>query len=172
MQIQEVTQPLERAHDIHRLTTQLNPEQSFDQFEPLFHHVLDAGYRIAGAYEGERLVAIAGFWRHIQLWCGPYLEIDNVVVDPDFRRQGIARKLAEWLEDEGRRLECAVVLLKVYQQNERAINFYNSLDYSMPGHVMLKPLTMSLEEWETVLASRPSVQGMDRTAGLPTTLGK
>ncbi|WP_260692471.1 hypothetical protein [Rhizobium laguerreae] len=41
----------------------------------------EGNYRCIAAYIDKRMVGASGFWTGTQLWCGKYIEADNVVVD-------------------------------------------------------------------------------------------
>ena len=61
-------------------------------------------------------------------------EITNVVVDENFRRRGIARRLLTELMDEGRRLGVTAFTLEVRAGNAPAINLYESLGFAGVGY--------------------------------------
>jgi GNAT superfamily N-acetyltransferase len=64
------------------------------------------GYRIVGAFEGEQVVAVAGFRVMNTLFSGRVLYIDDLSTHPDARRRGYAGALLDWCDEEGRRLGC------------------------------------------------------------------
>ena len=64
------------------------------------------GYRIVGAFEGERCVAVAGFRVIRNLVSGDTLYVDDLSTLPEARRRGHARALLEWLKEEARRQGC------------------------------------------------------------------
>jgi GNAT superfamily N-acetyltransferase len=64
------------------------------------------GYRIVGAFEGERCVAVAGFRElHLLSW-GHALYVDDLSTLPEARGRGHGRALLEWCAEEARRLGC------------------------------------------------------------------
>lgn len=65
------------------------------------------GYRLVGAFEGERCVAVAGFRVLHNLAWGDALYVDDLSTLPEARGRGHGRALLEWCRDEGRRLGCA-----------------------------------------------------------------
>ena len=69
------------------------------------------GYRIVGAFEGERCVAVAGFRVIHNLAWGDTLYVDDLSTLPDARRRGHARALLDWTLEEARRLGCAALHL-------------------------------------------------------------
>jgi GNAT superfamily N-acetyltransferase len=66
------------------------------------------GYRLAGAFEdGRRVaVAVAGFRVAHSLSWGRYLYVDDLSTLPEARRRGHGRRLLDWLVDESRRSGC------------------------------------------------------------------
>jgi ribosomal protein S18 acetylase RimI-like enzyme len=57
------------------------------------------GYELIGAYEGERIVALAGVRRTHTLSRGEHLFVDDLVTDADHRGQGHGRALLRWLAE-------------------------------------------------------------------------
>jgi GNAT superfamily N-acetyltransferase len=64
------------------------------------------GYRIVGAFEGERCLAAAGFRELNNLAWGHVVYVDDLSTHPDGRRRGLGRALLEWCAEEARRLGC------------------------------------------------------------------
>jgi GNAT superfamily N-acetyltransferase len=65
------------------------------------------GYRIVGAFEGDRCVAVAGFRVIHNLAWGDTLYVDDLSTLPEARGRGYGRALLEWCRDEGARQGCA-----------------------------------------------------------------
>jgi GNAT superfamily N-acetyltransferase len=64
------------------------------------------GYRLVGAFEGARCLAVAGFRELHTLAWGHVVYVDDLSTHPDGRRRGHARALLDWCADEARRLGC------------------------------------------------------------------
>jgi GNAT superfamily N-acetyltransferase len=64
------------------------------------------GYRLVGAFEGERCVAVVGFRELQNLADGHVLYVDDLSTLPDARRRGHAGALLEWCAGEAKRLGC------------------------------------------------------------------
>jgi GNAT superfamily N-acetyltransferase len=64
------------------------------------------GYRLVGAFEGERCVAVAGFRLIRNLATGDHVYVDDLATHPDARRRGHGRALLDWCAEEARRLGC------------------------------------------------------------------
>ena len=65
------------------------------------------GYRIVGAFEGDRCVAVAGFRVIHNLAWGDTLYVDDLSTLPEARGRGYGRALLEWCREEGTRAGCA-----------------------------------------------------------------
>lgn len=98
-------------------------------------------YRCVAAYRGERMVGLSGFWIGTQLWCGKYIEADNLVVDEGLRSAGIGAKLMAWIEAEGERCGCAIVRIAMVLGKERTHQFYARNGYFDDGLLMVKALS-------------------------------
>jgi GNAT superfamily N-acetyltransferase len=64
------------------------------------------GYRLVGAFEGDRCVAVAGFRVLHSLAAHDFVYVDDLSTLPEARGRGHARALLEWCMEEGRRLGC------------------------------------------------------------------
>ena len=69
------------------------------------------GYRIVGAFDGDRCVAVAGFRELNNLAWGHVVYVDDLSTHPDGRRRGHGRALLEWCTEEAARLRCDAVHL-------------------------------------------------------------
>lgn len=136
------------------LIQQLNPEVD----EPLFlrrldEMLLEGGYRCIASYQGGRMVGVAGFWTGTHLWCGKYVEPDNVVVDRAQRGGGIGGLMMDWIEAEAYRLGCEILKLEAYAERTRTRDFYRRKGFGEPGIVMVKPLPVQgAQTFEQILA--------------------
>jgi ribosomal protein S18 acetylase RimI-like enzyme len=105
-----------------RLLGQLNPDTPL----PLVRARLDTilaehpHYQIIGAFSGRRLVGVCGAWVATKIWCGKYLEIDNLVVDSELRSGGVGTLLIRHLEQLGHEQDCKVLVLDSYTANQPA----------------------------------------------------
>ena len=65
------------------------------------------GYRIVGAFDGDRVTAVAGFRLMRTLAWGDALYVDDLSTLPEARRRGHGRALREWCAEEAARIGCA-----------------------------------------------------------------
>lgn len=120
----------------------LNPEMPADLARERLHTVLadHPHYQLVGAFIAGKLVGLSGAWIATKIWCGRYLEIDNLVVDPDFRSAGIGSRLIRHLEALGRELDCKILSLDSYTSNHASHRLYHRLGFEIWGFHFIKPI--------------------------------
>ncbi|MES2439978.1 MAG: GNAT family N-acetyltransferase [Verrucomicrobiota bacterium] len=124
------------------LLVTLNPETP----EQVIHERLDAiltehpHYELFGAFAGETLAGVAGAWIATKIWCGRYLEVDNLVVDENHRSSGIGSLLMTHLEDLARERDCRILALDSYVSNPASHRLYHRLGFEIWGFHFVKPI--------------------------------
>ena len=97
-------------------------------------------YELFGAFTSEKLVAVAGAWIATKIWCGRYLEIDNLVVDLNHRSAGIGSLLILHLESIAKARDCKTVVLDSYTANHSSHRLYHRLGFEIWGFHFVKPI--------------------------------
>jgi ribosomal protein S18 acetylase RimI-like enzyme len=97
-------------------------------------------YELIGAFVSETLVGVAGAWTATKIWCGRYLEIDNLVVHPAHRSAGIGAELIHYFENVAAEKECKVVVLDSYTSNHPSHRLYHRLGFEIWGFHFIKPI--------------------------------
>jgi ribosomal protein S18 acetylase RimI-like enzyme len=125
-----------------RLLTTLNPETPPPLIATRLNTLLadHSHYQLVGAFAGERLVGVAGAWIATKIWCGRYLEIDNLVVDPAARSGGIGSLLIRHLEALAVERDCKIVVLDSYTANHPSHRLYHRLGFEIWGFHFIKPI--------------------------------
>lgn len=100
----------------------------------------EPGYRLLAAFERNELIAISGYWISHKLYCGKYLEPDNVVVHRNYRSRGVGEKLQAELESIAKKNGCRVMMLDAYLENIRGHSFYERHGYVKKGFHFVKKL--------------------------------
>lgn len=124
------------------LLSDLNPGVSLETLRRRFETILaeHPHYLAYGAFEGNSLVGVAGAWVATKIWCGLYLEIDNLVIDPARRSSGIGSLLMESLEARAHELGCNLLVLDSYVSNSASHRLYHRLGYEIRGFHFVKSL--------------------------------
>ena len=88
-------------------------------------------YSCVGVYENEKLIGISGFWLIQKYYTGLYIEPDNVVIDPEYRNNGIGEIISKWIDEYATNIGCVASNLNVYTTNEKAIKFWINKGYKI-----------------------------------------
>lgn len=125
-----------------RLLAHLNPTIPEDILQQRFQTILaeHPHYHAFGAFLGGDLAAVASAWIATKIWCGRYLEIDNIVVDPERRSSGLGSALIQHLETFAREKECNIAVLDSYTSNHASHRLYHRLGFEIWGFHFIKPL--------------------------------
>ena len=102
--------------------------------------MLAQGYRCAAVFDGDAVVGLCGLWETTRFYCGRQIEVDNVVVLPDYRSRGVGRVLMAWVYAYARERGCQTVELNAYTGNLRAHAFYEADGFVKIGYHMQKRL--------------------------------
>ncbi len=143
MNIREVTDKelfLETLPLLNLLMTESNykavtEEQGWRGFEK----AVQSGYREFCSTDKEnRVVAVIGlraFYDPLETDVG--FEINNLIVDPDLRGQGIGTKLFEFAAETAKKEGANWIRLMVFPTNEKAIRFYNKHEFKHLANLMM-----------------------------------
>ena len=128
--------------DAARLLLTLNPASPPTVIEGRLQEILadHSHYELIGAFSGESLVGVAGAWIATKIWCGRYLEIDNLVVDPAHRSTGIGTLLIKHLEAIARERDCRIMVLDSYAGNYASHRLYHRLGFEIWSFHFIKPI--------------------------------
>lgn len=137
MQLKELTTKIEMLEQL-PLIQHLYPEFTMQIYCNLLDEMLSNNYKQVVAFENEIPVGLSGFWVGTKLWCGKYLELDNVIVHPDHRSKGIGKVLTEYLNQKAIDLGCKVLALDAYTNNFSAHKFYYNLGFVPKGFHFVK----------------------------------
>lgn len=90
-------------------------------------------YGQVAVFEGENCLGISGFWIGTKLWCGKYLEIDNLIVSSKFRSKGVGKLLFDLLTKKAVEEKCSMMALDSYTANFRAHKFFYNEGFGPKG---------------------------------------
>lgn len=79
-----------------------------------------------GIFNDEELIGYMGFWK-----LPDYLDITNISVKPQYKRQGIAKKLLDYLEACAQSNNINSIFLEVNVNNQGAIKLYEDYGYKI-----------------------------------------
>jgi ribosomal protein S18 acetylase RimI-like enzyme len=128
--------------DAAKLLTSLNPETPLEIIETRLHTLLadHPHYDLFGAFSNGKLTGLVGAWIATKIWCGRYLEIDNLVVDPESRSGGVGTMLIKHLEAMAHERDCKIIVLDSYTANKPSHRLYHRLGFEIWGFHFIKPI--------------------------------
>jgi ribosomal protein S18 acetylase RimI-like enzyme len=124
------------------LLQDLNPDVARDELARRLQamQVDHPHYQLFGVFDGADLRGVSGCWIGTRIWCGRYLEIDNLVIDPALRNRGAGTAMIRHFENLARKEDCAVVLLDSYTNNHASHRLYHRMGFEIWGFHFVKPL--------------------------------
>lgn len=122
------------------LIKQLNKKLKKSDLKIMLNEMLASGYRMIGAFDGNTCTGLSGFWISTKIYSGKYVELDNVVIDKNYRSKGIGKMLCHWVEKEAKRNGCETAMLDAYAENQAGHRFYFREGYIIRGFHFLKKL--------------------------------
>lgn len=81
----------------------------------------------------QQIIAMALYYISYSTWYGKSLYLEDIYIQPKYRRQGIGKKLFTQLIEEARTLKCKRMDWQVLEWNESAIQFYQSIGAKLDG---------------------------------------
>jgi GNAT superfamily N-acetyltransferase len=91
-------------------------------------------------FQSGRPVAISNGWITVRIYSGKQLEVDNVIVDPDLRSQGIGKFFFTHIQDWALQNGCKTIELNTFVQNSKSHKFYFNEGYAILGFHFQKKL--------------------------------
>ena len=139
LQVRELTTIEEMTAQIDTIRF-LYPNISLEKYTSFLSEMLPHNYIQIGVFENEVCLGITGCWSATKLWTGKYLEIDNFVVNPEYRSKGIGRLLTDFVEKKAVDLGCSSIVLDAFTGNFGAHRFYYNQGYAPKGFHFVKVL--------------------------------
>ncbi|WP_073415069.1 GNAT family N-acetyltransferase [Flavobacterium defluvii] len=118
----------------------LYPNISLEKYKSFLSEMLPHNYTQIAVFESNTCLGITGCWSATKLWTGKYLEIDNFVVNPEYRSKGIGKMLTDYVEQKALDLGCSSIVLDAFTGNFGAHRFYYNQGYNPKGFHFVKVL--------------------------------
>lgn len=119
---------------------ELYPELSLDYYKELLTEMIPHNYHQIGIFKNDKCIAISGYWIGRKLWCGLYLELDNVVVKTSERGSGAGKLMEEYLRIKAEEMDANIMVLDAYSNNFKAHRFYYNQGFAPRGFHFIKIL--------------------------------
>lgn len=119
---------------------ELDPNLTKTEYTLMLNEMMPNGYGQVAVYENKKCIAISGFWINTKLYSGKYLEMDNVIVLPEYRSKGVGKILSDWCINKAKENNCKRLMLDAYLENKKAHTFYEREGFTKRGFHFIKDL--------------------------------
>ena len=116
-----------------RVLQDLYPSLTLSEYSSELDLMLPHNYGQVGVFEGDICLGLSGFWIGTKLWCGKYLELDNIVVSKTQRSQGIGKLMFDFLHKKALENNCTMLSLDSYTTNFNAHKFFYKEGFAPKG---------------------------------------
>ena len=116
-----------------RVLQDLYPSLTLSEYSSELDVMLPHNYGQVGVFEGDICLGLSGFWIGTKLWCGKYLELDNIVVSKTQRSQGIGKLMFDFLHKKALENDCTMLSLDSYTTNFNAHKFFYKEGFAPKG---------------------------------------
>ena len=132
MIIRELTSKEEMLQYLYVLND-LYPSLTKEEYERDLDNMLPHNYGQVAVFDGDSCVGISGYWLGTKLWCGKYLELDNIVVKKEYRSKGVGQIIFDYLSEKAIEKECTMMALDSYTTNYKAHKFFYNNGFAPRG---------------------------------------
>ena len=128
------------AYDI---LLEVYPSLTLEEYSNELDTMLPHNYGQVVVMDGSTIAGLTGYWIGSKLWCGKYMELDNVVVAEAYRRKGVGKMLFEHMEQWAKEEKCTMLALDSYTTNFKAHRFFYGQGYGPKGFHFVNVLDKS-----------------------------
>jgi len=139
MKLQVLTSVQEMLSQIETIKF-LYPNMTIERYEGFLLDMIPKSYKQVAVFDGETCVGLTGFWFGTKLWTGKYLEIDNFIVHPEYRKKGIGKLLTQFIDEKAKEFNCTCIVLDAFTGNFEAHKFYYNQGYVPRGFHFIKTI--------------------------------
>lgn len=130
----------EQMLSAYKIMHELYPELTLEEYSKNLDEMIPKSYKQVLVLNNEEMIGLSGYWIGTKLWCGKYLEMDNVVVSENYRGKGVANLLSEKLHEVAQVNNCKMMCLDAYTENLPALKFYVKAGFVPRGFHYIKHL--------------------------------
>ena len=109
------------------------PTMTMEEYDRELEVMIPHNYGQVVVMDGDTIAGLTGFWIGSKLWCGKYLELDNVVVAERYRSKGVWKMLFDFMEERAKEEKCTMLALDSYTTNFKAHKFFYGQGFAPRG---------------------------------------
>ena len=117
------------------------PSLTSESYRAMLVEMIPANYGQVAVFENEMCIGVNGYWINTKIWCGRYLELDNIVVHPSHRSKGVGKIMMDYLTELAHEKACQMLALDSYTTNFKAHKLFYNNGFIPRGFHFIKFLT-------------------------------
>lgn len=106
------------------LLNEFYPSLTYEDYSRELDTMIPHNYAQVAIYDNGECLGLTGYWIGSKLWCGKYLELDNVVISSKERSKGIGKKIFDYMKEKAISENCTMMALDSYTDNFKAHKFF------------------------------------------------
>ena len=123
------------------LINQVRKEMSFETYTSNIEEMITRNnFKMIAAFNGEKIVGVAGYWISLMLYCGRYAQVSNFTVDENSRGLGIGKKILDEIEKIAKKEKCEKVVLDSYVENKKSHPLFFREGFYIRGFHFMKEI--------------------------------
>jgi GNAT superfamily N-acetyltransferase len=127
----------------YELLLEVYPNLKMEEYDRELDDMIPHKYGQVAVFIENECVGLTGFWIGTKLWCGKYLELDNVVISSKKRSKGIGKVLFDYMVEIAKNEGCSMLALDSYTSNFKAHKFFYNQGFAPKGFHFINILDMS-----------------------------
>ncbi len=132
MEIKEL-KTLEELKTTFDVLQEMYPSLTKAAYEEELPMMISNNYGQLAVFEDNTCIGLTGYWFSSKLWCGKYLELDNVIIREQYRSKGVGDFLFDAAKKKAQELNCTILALDSYTDNFKAHKFFYNHGYVPRG---------------------------------------
>lgn len=112
---------------------EMYPSLTYEDYKNELDLMLSNNYGQLAVFKDNTCIGLSGYWFNSKLWCGKYLELDNVIISKNYRGHGIGDMLFDAAQKKAEELGCSILTLDSYTDNFKAHKFFYNHGYVPRG---------------------------------------
>jgi ribosomal protein S18 acetylase RimI-like enzyme len=123
------------------LIQQVRKEINFETYVSNIEEMMRLNnFKMIAAFNGEKIVGVAGYWISLMLYCGRYVQVSNFAVDENSRGLGIGKKILSAIDEIAKKQKCEKVVLDSYVENKKSHSLFFREGFYIRGFHFMKEL--------------------------------
>lgn len=139
MEIRELTtktEMLEQFDLLHEMYPSLTLAEYSNELDEMIPH----NYTQVAVFENDLCLGLSGVWCGTKLWCGKYIELDNIIVSTKSRSKGVGKLIFDFVLKMGEDRGASMLSLDSYTSNFKAHKFFYNEGFGPKGFHFIKVL--------------------------------